>query len=241
MNKIERIPKGKELPIIMDGDSVRAILAGRKTQTRRAIPHKLMQNADLDANDPTYIYFEDAYGDSHRGVTYAPYKKDDLLWVKEAWKLWDWTEDGVPWIRYAADEALRLRDIPDTGDTFWEMETAEKIGNIWAKLSGRENVIKHGAARDGKWRSPLFMYKHFTRIWLRVTGVRAERLQDITDPDAIAEGMLHNVDPSWEGNGAFARGRYQSVWDELNAKRGYPWEDNPWVWVYEFEVERMEK
>lgn len=216
-----------ERPIIMNGESVRAILEGRKTQTRRVIPHKLMQNADLDANDPTYIYFTDAYGDSHHAKDCAPYRKNDLLWVKETWaayKILERSCDGSGYeFAYKADghdtvQQLRyhislLLDVP--------------LGAV-----GIKNMRYH---------SPVTMPKDAARIWLRVTDVRAERLQDITEAGAIAEGALHGVDASWGGNGAYAQGRYQFLWDMHNAKRGFPWKDNPWVWVYDFKLERVVK
>jgi len=230
----------RQLPIIMTNESVRAILAGKKTQTRRVMKTfpdvqciKLHQHGDewLESWSAHHIpcYRSNAWM-RHK----SPYRKDDLLWVREAWMYWNWTEDGDPWIKYAADGTKRLCRIPDSGDSFWEMEVSEKIGDVWAKLSDRDNFQKHGAARDNSSRNPIFMFKHFARIWLEVTDVRVEQVQDITEADAIAEGALHGVDASWDGNGAYAQGRYQFLWDMLNAKRGYPWKDNPWVWVYEF-------
>lgn len=227
----------KERPILMNGDSVRAILAGKKTQTRRVIPPRLMANADLDKNDPTYIYLwvPHDFGEYQHAKDVAPYQPGDLLWVKEAWMFWDWTEDGEPFIKYEADGTVRICEASSD-------KTAERWMDIWAELSVDENYSKHrGAARDNKWRSPMFMFRDCARIWLRVTGVRAERLQGITEADAIAEGALHGVDASWGGNGAYAQGRCQFLWDMLNAKRGYPWKDNPWVWVYEFKAERVMK
>jgi len=70
------------------------------------------------------------------------------------------------------------------------------------------------------------------RIFLRVTGVRAERLQDITARDCVAEGM--NV--SKQGN---VKHDFAKLWGDLNTQRGYSWESNPWVWVVEFE--RMDR
>ena len=64
------------------------------------------------------------------------------------------------------------------------------------------------------------------RIFLRVTDVRVERLQEITDTDAHAEGMDSPSYPIIQ---------YKDLWDDLNAKRGCGWDSNPWVWVYAFE------
>lgn len=77
------------------------------------------------------------------------------------------------------------------------------------------------------------MPKEIARIFLRVTDVRVERVQDITEQDAEREGVK-SYDPMFSSKEEFA-----VLWDSLNAKRGYGWDKNPWVWVYTFE--RIEK
>jgi hypothetical protein len=89
------------------------------------------------------------------------------------------------------------------------------------------------------------MPKEAARIFLRVTDVRAERLQDISVVDVMAEGLpcdneINNPDQSTHDgikawNLAYAQHLFRELWDSLNAARGYGWETNPWVWVYEFE------
>jgi hypothetical protein len=96
-----------------------------------------------------------------------------------------------------------------------------------------------------KWRPSIFMPKEAARIFLRVTAVRAERLQDITVVDVMAEGLscdndINNPDPqTHEGirnwNLTYAQFLFHELWDKLNAARGYGWDKNPWVWVYTFE------
>lgn len=113
---------------------------------------------------------------------------------------------------------------------------------------------------SGKWKPSLFMPKKASRIFLKVTNVRCERLQDISETDAIEEGIEQI--PDWHNEGkinyfwkdyernidesevdesvAFFNPihSFQSLWDSINAKK-YPWKSNPWVWVYDFE--RIEK
>jgi hypothetical protein len=82
------------------------------------------------------------------------------------------------------------------------------------------------------------MPKEAARIFLKVTDVRVERLQDITEEDAIAEGMSKTL-----VDGVVfisAKGNFHVLWDSLNIKRGYGWEANPWVWVIEFERVEVE-
>jgi hypothetical protein len=105
----------------------------------------------------------------------------------------------------------------------------------------------------GGWRSPIFMTRAASRITLEITDVRVQRVQEITEADAMAEGVKcewYDDDGTpasgcwwdyerkcWSGafeNHAEARGSFRTLWDSINAKRGYPWADNPWVWVITF-------
>lgn len=82
----------------------------------------------------------------------------------------------------------------------------------------------------GKTRSPIFMPRWASRLTLEVTGVRVERLQDISEEDAIAEGANH-----WSSSANSARWKFQCLWDRINAKKpGCSWADSPWAWVIEF-------
>lgn len=84
-----------------------------------------------------------------------------------------------------------------------------------------------------KWKPSIHMPKEAARIFLKVTDVRVERLQDITEEDAITEGMSKTL-----VDGVVfisAKGNFHVLWDSLNIKRGYGWDTNPWVWVIEFE------
>lgn len=127
------------------------------------------------------------------------------------------------------------------GDILWVRET-------WARLNddyhpddkGSIYVYKadHITGNDGpdliKWKPSIFMPRAAARIFLRVTDVRVERLQEILCGDMKREGC---IPPTVTG------GQYQQwqrdywipLWDAINAKRGYGWETNPWVWVIEFE------
>ncbi len=101
------------------------------------------------------------------------------------------------------------------------------------------------------WNPSIFMPKEAARIFLKVTNVRVERLQDISENDAIDEGIdffNHGYGGSPVGiwyrnykygtNNCSPKYSFQTLWDSINAKK-HPWESNPWVWVYEFE--RIEK
>ena len=81
----------------------------------------------------------------------------------------------------------------------------------------------------GKWRSPRFMPKAAARLWLEVKNVRVERIKEISNEDILAEG-INDLGSYGANYDYFAN----EIWNSLNAKRGYPWENNDWVWVYEF-------
>lgn len=82
------------------------------------------------------------------------------------------------------------------------------------------------------WRPSIFMPRAASRLTLELTSVRVERVQDISDIDLIREG----IDPEYVGadQKQLRRSGYQYLWDSLNAKRGYSWESNPWVFVLSF-------
>jgi hypothetical protein len=84
---------------------------------------------------------------------------------------------------------------------------------------------------DGKWKPSIHMPRWASRITLEITGVRVERLQDISGQDVIAEGI--EVDILGNAPLTLAIDRYRRLWDSLNAEHA-PWASNPWVWVVEF-------
>lgn len=187
-----------EKPILFSGEMVRAILDGRKTQTRRVIK-------DLPENFPGGIRGDVSLKEvgefwclpTSRGYKKMPYgKPGDLLWVRETFQ----------WCSICGTTNFR----------------ANSDGMCWQ------------CSEDlGKWQPSIFMPREASRLTLRVVGVRVERVQDIEPKDCIAEGI--------ENFGSFPsatmyREWFQQLWDSINAKRGYSWDSNPWVWVVEFEA-----
>ena len=93
----------------------------------------------------------------------------------------------------------------------------------WIYFSEEEKRLKK------KWRSPRFMPKTAARLWLEVKNVRVERIKEISNEDILAEG-INDLGSYGANYDYFAN----EIWDNINGKRGYPWENNDWVWVYEF-------
>lgn len=161
----------------------------------------------------------------------------DRIWCKERWLSWIsrtpeeealvqvelgrfWSEPSLEGMMVWSD---RMRDIGRTGPE--EYMYAQDFGK-WAD----------DPDSDLSWVSSRFMPKKAARIWLEVTGVRVQRLHEITDEDALAEGVTHYTcghpdcfGPDGEpGRHYGPRGAFMESWDKLNARRG-PWESNPWV------------
>lgn len=139
-------------------------------------------------------------------------------------------------------------DLPkpkyEPGDILWVRETwCDVFGRLEYRADFSESKLLDRIARYGKviskWRPSIFMPKEAARLYLRVTDVRVERLQDITEEDAKAEGIEPRFSIQDQFSSDIARLRFSELWDDINGGRGYWWYTNPWVWVYSFE--RCEK
>lgn len=223
----------KERPILFSGAMVRAILDGRKTQTRRVCKQADM-HMGLDAApcwaDAVYPARERGWiawkglakpGPALEAETkrlYAegflcPYgQPGDRLWVRETWC--DTYIDP-------ADDQRVVDDLNEGGYVF----TAYRADD-WL------DVPSH----DGRWRPAIHMPRRRSRLTLEVTGVRVERVQSISEADAKAEGAQPVSGFSSDGSDGPTTyiDAFADLWDSINAARGYGWERNPWVWVVEF-------
>ena len=233
----------KEHPILFSGEMVRAILDGRKTQTRRVIrDQEYIQTMDRSFNygplivrnsiTPGIFRFDCRPGSGGSvGLHKCPYGFiDDRLWVRETFQIWQrW---GSVDDEFIGDEVMEL-----DGPLGKEPLSEYSMWNIAYK------------ADDGDlckwWRPSIFMPRWASRITLEIVNVRIERLHEITRDDAKAEGMSNIWKWDKERNAKhpehFVRGilnpyaaNYSVLWDEINAKRGFGWNVNPWVWVIEF-------
>lgn len=125
------------------------------------------------------------------------------------------------------------------GDILYVRETWNKCGKGYRYKVDWE---KDGIADITKWRPSIHMPKEAARIWLKVTDVRVERLQDISGMDVLKEGVNSHVHPEADYFDVNQREMFQSLWNSTIDKKQidtYGWEANPWVWVIEFE--RCEK
>jgi len=154
---------------------------------------------------------------------------------------------------YSGD-AVESCPFGQPGDLLYVRETWQEFmpGHVAYRASCENDeldiAVVGGIQRIGieKWRPSIHMPKWACRLWLRVTGVRVERLQEISEKDAEAKG-ISRCDGSCEGgcvgwhvghdgvHNPHARAAFLRLWNTLYAKRGCGWDTNPWVWVVTFE------
>lgn len=194
----------KERPILFSGPMVRAILDGRKTQTRRVV-----KNAWQCLPLENVAYQRDAIAKCPYGVP------GDRLWVRETW----WTYPHV----------ISNRLLRDGADT-WPKVNGEPIAyaadgdaDIWSHL----DWVKKPSIHMPRWAS---------RITLEVVGVRVERVQDISEEDAKAEGLDFMEPNRFASPGSNEwmtfDAAFECLWDTVNGDGA--WDRNDWVWVVEF-------
>ena len=226
----------KERPILFSAPMVRAILEGRKTVTRRAI--KVQPHIDASGNFCVgrSNYGQDGYGKpmtKHFVNGCCPYgKPGDRLWVRETFALLG-NEDGccIDWqdnlVKGDERDAARIyRASCPPGDY--------GLNQIPAKAEWKPDT--EAMEYDGAWRPSIHMPRWASRILLEITGVRVERLQDITHEQAAAEGVHRGPLREWcasdEGGAChkYPVPAFRDLWQSV----GGSWDANPWVWVVEF-------
>lgn len=229
----------KERPILFSGEMVRAILAGRKTQTRRVVkpqPSDTFLASDVGMYHPTFI---DKDGEQYPGPVRfgAADENEDFpfpygiigshLWVRETWKPHCEGEISPEFplgtcIKYRADGTCIKPENWTTEQGQW-CEAQEESKN---------------------WKPSIFMPRYASRITLEIVAVRVERLQEINEADARAEGvepgilcndgMLATPMDAEEESRATCRDSYEFLWDCINGAGS--WALNPWVWVIELKT-----
>ena len=238
----------KQTGILFSTPMVQAIMEDRKTMTRRIVKpaigqknwlttetiNKVRRFANSIVEGEKSAWWTMAIGE-YKEIEHCGHKMDgghigsvkclygvpgDILYVRETWQRVGGDAEG--------------NDV-DGGVLIYKAdgEKAQEQNDIWGCESGR-------------WAPSLFMPKAAARIWLEITDIRVERVQDITQEDAKAEGMIpcpHR--PSSEGckphkDGSIKRDCYwcafQVLWDRINGSKGHQWSKNEWVWVISFKV-----
>ncbi len=223
-------------PVIFSAPMIRALLSGRKSQTRRVLKEQPFPSGYVDGPIAVYRVWADRdYDVEGAFVRFSapavggdatawndiniPYFRGQRLWVREAWRTLQKWDDLSP--RHLAEG--------DVDKVVYE--AAERIRNpLWAW---------------GKLRSPIHMPRALSRLTLTVTSVHVERLQDITEADAIAEGIecREGCWATWNPDGTMRCGgsadpaeAYRCIW--INIHGPGAWALNPWVAAISFTVEQ---
>lgn len=235
----------RERPILFSTPMVRALRAGTKTQTRRIVkpqpPAEATSAGVISSSTKSHGDWWWMSGDPQDSDTWIPVGDEfrcpygvpgDTLWVREHWASLIGYDDYAP------------RDITP-GSPIWFQ-------------ADHERELESMPPEVGKWRVGMFLPRWASRLTLTITEVRVERLQEISEADAIAEGVGPNwigdlagwsaeahgyYDYSkpvgWDGEGAVlltARESYATLWESINGPGS--WDANVWVWVLTFRVEK---
>ncbi|MCG5259790.1 hypothetical protein EM868_09090 [Cupriavidus gilardii] len=196
----------KERPILFSGAMVRAILDGRKTQTRRVLDDRTLGHLRAAAD------FGEIFGLPDRGQIHPR----DLVFISS------FCRHGRPGDRLWVRETWAQPAVLDPGPTVYRADYPACVP------AGFESVPP---ADEIAWKPSIHMPRVACRLVLEITGVRVERLQDISEADATAEGAEPILVPPDGGSCPYYEG-FRALWDCINGAGA--WEQNPWVWVVEF-------
>lgn len=212
-------------PILFSAPMVLALLAGRKTQTRRILP--TMQDSDASVewrSGPTPgFYRTDRFGSFDHIPVRLPYARGDRLWVRESWYTVPAYDDLKP-SEMGGEEPIRY-----DADSVWQ---------TWGWAEPRQH---------GRHRSSLFMPRWASRLTLTVTDVRVQRLQEISHEDAIREGVIRDPSKGFIVPGVdhpnpdfpylarpTAREMYAALWDVIHGSGA--WATNQWIVAISFNI-----
>ena len=218
----------KERGILMTPENIQATIEGRKSMTRRVIKPQPTEWEDGGLSWKTEGSINRARFIS-RMISKCPYGQvGGFLYLKEAhYRFGQWYMNG----------------FSKTGRQKWRFASPDNMP--FRYIDNPPDIVRPNSYRSLGWykRSPLFMPKKYARYWYEITGIRAERVQDISEEDAMAEGVNGGCldcgypqpckciipNPSYTDSFIY-------LWDSINAKRGHPWSLNEWVWVIESKV-----
>lgn len=230
----------RERPILFNADMVRAVLDGRKTQTRRII-----QSAAKNMQASGHKVIE--------------YREPGDKWYGE--HVFSMCNQSGTWCDYTKEQFLAKCPFGAVGDRVWLRETfrvhsrATDVATLvykaseqqsWTQQTHRVPIEKcNKPAVVDKWTPSIHMPRWASRITLEITGVRVERMFDISEADARAEGVeqlrggfWRHYQPGWTQHQLSARGSFVTLWKSIYGEEG--WQANPWVWVVDFKRVEVE-
>jgi hypothetical protein len=211
------------------------VMDGSKIMTRRVPSERLQNKYDEYREQYGLICGGGVSGYSERGYyeRHSPYMVGDILWVREEYYEYGrWTVDGK-----TETGKDKMKFVPYGNYDKYPIYYPDTLPRCIEVSTGRFDGVC-----GCFWRNPRFMPRYAARLFLRVTGVRVERLQEITEADAMKEGFVGIIqNPVTKDIHFTRRDAFKYTWDELNNKRGYGWDSNCYVFVVEFERLTEEK
>ena len=207
----------KDYPILFSAPMVRAIMEGRKTQTRRGL--KKQPNIDQNTGDYLFTFSNGA---------------------QEVSPIEEWAEMQIH----------SKCPYGQIGDRLWVRETwARQLDGKFIYRADCQDFEKADYTATGAWKPSIHMPRAAARITLEITYIRLERLQDISESDAVAEGVESWVEERWKSApthykiyyrepgddstySSTAKCSFETLWQSINGPES--WEENPFVWVIEF-------
>jgi hypothetical protein len=198
-----------EKPILFSTEMVRAILEGRKTQTRRIVKPQPPSFAGLKmyGEKPSCFYC----WEGNMTEVKMPYQPGDVLYVRETWCFWPHYDCES---ENCGKSCIVHKD--ELGCFLYRATTNPIIDSEFV------------------WKPSIHMPREAARLFLQVKAVRVERLQEITEGDAEQEGCYCIYEASIPYQRLIGQS-FEAIWDSIYAKRGHGWDANPWVFVIEFE------
>ena len=206
----------REKPILFNTYMVRAILDGRKIVTRRKIDIDIVNQFDVEHDGKTVTaYINQETGDCYSPAEICRYQLGDILYVRETFCP-NYFDESIAGYR---GDGLR--------------------GNRNAYKADYNKAVVGDAVPEPKWHPSIHMPKEAARIWLKVTDVRVERLQNMVLDDFLNEGISIPYEAFNDPENAYMQSKMAFIhtWDSTISKEQhdlYGWDANPWVWVIEF-------
>lgn len=227
----------KERPILFSAPMVLANRSGIKTQTRRTRGLDRINKApeawavvSNEFDRPGFVHFRYMLDGSDDTWIRCPYGvAGDRLWVKEAWESYRESSPDRAAIMEALWEGVQSGRLPIVGAAL-----SIPMADGETRAVYRADFDDDTAREIGPWKSPIFMPRWASRDTLEMVSVRPERLHEITEEDAIAEGCIAGlmIDLPASGVRWTARENYRSLWESINGPDS--WAKNPWCWAISY-------
>ena len=214
-----------EKPILFNTQMVQAIQAGLKTQTRRIIKGLPLYEPFFEEDEGRGWLEDKGNGSFYALEAFSKVQPGDVLWVRETWN-------------YGYIESSDREGAKEDWFEPCDRKTAEGLLKALSRYMYKADRDDDELMEElqGFWRPSIHMPREAARIFLRVTGLRAERLQSITIEEIKAEGLTSAAVHAGDKEIAFAE--FKLLWNstiKTDDLPRYGWDANPWVWVYEFE------